>query len=132
MALELGKQLSAKNIFLVDAVGALLSAFLLGVLLPKYQYLFGIPINTLYILACIPLLFIVYDIACYFLINKNPTIFIKVIALFNILYSIVSLTFAFIHYHQITVLGWIYMITEIVIILTLVTIEIRLANRSII
>jgi len=126
----LGKQLATKNIFLIDAGGALLSAFFLGVLLPKYQHFFGIPLNALHVLASIPILFVIYDIACYFLVSKNLAIFIRTIALLNILYSIISLTFAFIHYHQVTTFGWIYIIVEITIILTLASIEIRLANKS--
>jgi hypothetical protein len=46
-----------KKLFLIDGLGALLSAILLGVVLVQLEYLFGIPKSTLYFLASLPCLF---------------------------------------------------------------------------
>ncbi len=48
------RTLKPKQLFLLDAFGALLSAFFLGFVLVKYQVYIGMPENVLYILALIP------------------------------------------------------------------------------
>ena len=59
-----------KKLFLLDGLGAILSAILLGVVLVNQQALFGIPKPTLYFLASLPCLFAVYDFYCYLMILK--------------------------------------------------------------
>lgn len=119
-----------KNLFLVDAIGALLSAFLLGIVLVQFESFFGIPRETLYILAIIPCFFSGYDLMCYFRINKNLSPFLKGIAYANILYCGISLAFAFYHYHEITIWGWCYILSEVVIVLILAGIEIKVGNLN--
>jgi len=117
-----------KKLFLIDGLGALISAFLLGVVLVKFESLFGIPKPTLYILAAIPIFFALYDFFCYFRIKKNLPIFLKGIALMNILYCCLSLCFAFHHSTSITALGWAYIIIEIVIVVGIAIFELRVAR----
>ena len=60
-----------KRIFQIDRFGAILSAFLLGIVLVKLENPFGIPKPTLYVLASFPCFFAIYDFYCYFIIDKN-------------------------------------------------------------
>ncbi|MEN8696651.1 MAG: hypothetical protein ABF317_05040 [Bacteroidia bacterium] len=63
-----------KQLFLVDALGAALSAVLLGVVLVNYEPIFGIPSDSLSLLAAVPYFFAVYDVVCYFALTINlPT-----------------------------------------------------------
>ncbi|MCH2046279.1 MAG: hypothetical protein MK212_19345 [Saprospiraceae bacterium] len=125
-------QASPKNIFIIDALGALLSAFLLGVVLVYYQSYFGIPKTTLYILAIFPCFFALYDAFAYWKHKaQNISQYIKGIALLNFLYCIISLMFAFYHLSLLTILGWLYIIPEMIIILVLASVEWRLAKRLI-
>lgn len=117
-----------RNLFLVDAAGALLSAFLLGVVLVQFESFFGIPRQTLYILAIIPCFFSGYDLMCYFRIHQNTGPFLRGIAYANILYCGLSLAFAFYHYQIITFWGWLYIISEIIIVLALARIEIKVSR----
>lgn len=112
-----------KQLFLVDALGALLSAFLLGVVLVKLESLFGIPKSALYFLAALPCFFALYDFFCYFTPIKNVLFHLKVIALINLLYCVISFGLAVLHKESILLLGWIYIFVEIVIVLFIAKIE---------
>lgn len=126
------EQLAAapKKIFLADAGGAALSAFMLGVVLVKFNSLFGIPIPALYLLAFIPCLFIIYDLFCYFFIERRLGFFIKGIAAMNFCYCILSLGFAIYHRSELTYLGWAYIVGEILIILGVVFLEMKVAGEN--
>lgn len=119
--------LNPKTLFLIDGFGAILSAFLLGVVLVKFENVFGIPKSTLHFLAVLPCVFAAYDFYCYLRINENLDYFLKGIASANLLYACISLGLAFHHQQKLTTLGWTYIILEIAIILILVNIELKKA-----
>ncbi|AWV97521.1 hypothetical protein [Arcticibacterium luteifluviistationis] len=118
-----------KNLFLLDGLGAILSAFLLGVVLVRFENIFGIPTSTLYILAFIPLFFALYDVYQYQQISAKSARSLKRIAIFNILYCCLSLGFAFYHHEVITTFGWAYILAEIIVVVSLAAFELRTANR---
>lgn len=111
-----------KRLFLIDGFGALLSAFLLGVLLVRYESVFGIPQSTLYVLAIIPCFFALYDLLVYFLAKQVGT-FLKIIAVANIFYCTISIGTAIYHSRVITLYGWIYLILEVLVVFALANIE---------
>lgn len=121
---------NARSLFIIDGIGALLSAFLLGIVLVKYEWYFGIPKNTLYLLASIPCVFAFYDFYCYFMVEKKLNLYVKGIAVANILYCCLSIGFAFYHAASLTTLGWSYIVVEIVVVLFLVRIELNVANKK--
>jgi len=115
---------NTKQLFLIDGLGALISALMLGVVLVKLEYLFGIPKEALYLLAVIPCFFFVYDVVGYQMKSKTKSQkLLKGIAHLNIAYCILSVGLAVYHYKVITILGWVYIIIEILIILYLVKME---------
>jgi len=118
-----------KKLFLIDGFGALLSAFLLGVVLVKWENIFGIPPSTLYFLAFLPCLFALYDFYCYQKDSKNLGAFLKGIATMNLMYCCLSIGLAFYHYDKITLFGWAYILNEIMIIITIVYIEFKVAKQ---
>ena len=118
-----------RSLFLIDGLGALLSAFLLGVVLVRLESSFGMPSQTLYLLASIPCVFIIYDLVCYFQIAKNWAILLRTIATMNLIYCIISIAMIISHYQELTTLGWIYFLLEIVIIILLVVIEFKTATQ---
>ena len=120
-----------KKLFILDAFGAILSAFLLGYLLVELQSLFGIPAKILYILALMPVIFSFYDFYCITKKNNELGYFMKVLAILNFTYCCISMSFAFFHRETITFLGWSYLIIEILIILCLSTIEFIVAKKII-
>lgn len=118
-----------KSLILFDGFGALLSAFLLGVILIKFEHLFGMPPKALYVLAILPCFFAVYDFACYFLAKKNWSLFIKIIAALNLLYCCISIGYVFYHFQKLTILGHLYFVGELIIVLVLVFIEFKTASQ---
>ena len=118
-----------RKLFLIDGFGALLSAFLLGVVLVKFEHLFGIPKATLYFLASLPCFFAIYDLYVYFRKGKNTARFLRVIAVINLLYCVLSLGLAFYHIESVKLLGWLYILTEIAIVSVLACIELKVAQR---
>lgn len=118
-----------KVLFLIDGIGALLSAFLLGVVLVRLESIFGIPPSTLYVLAVIPLFFALFDFMSYQRSNETIAASLKGIAVLNILYCFLSISLAFYHIHTITFLGWTYILIEIFIVITLAIIEFNVAYK---
>ena len=123
-------ELNPKKLFLIDGFGAILSAFLLGVVLVKFEEIFGIPTSVLYFLATIPIFFVIYDVFCY---QKHLKIglLLKGIAVLNILYCCVSIGLISYHFSSITILGWTYIIVEIILVSFLAMIEFRVGKRII-
>ncbi|MDB2606352.1 hypothetical protein N9Y48_01100 [Zobellia sp.] len=122
-------ELNPKKLFLIDGFGATVSAFLLGVILVKFEIIFGIPSSTLYILATIPIFFAFYDFYCYQRRNHKTGLLLKGIAVLNLIYCCISLGLAFYHSGTITNLGWMYILIEIVIVLLLAIIEFRVGRK---
>lgn len=107
----------------------MLSAFLLGVVLVELEGIFGIPRPTLYFLALLPCLFAMYDFYCYQKQEGNIGACLIGIAFLNITYCFLSLGLAIYHYHEISYLGWIYILLEIMVVLLLSMLEIHTAAK---
>ena len=118
-----------KKLFVIDGVGALLSAFLLGVVLVWLEKYIGIPSSTLFFLACLPVFFAVYDYYCYKKEREKLGRLLQLIGILNVLYCFLSMGFAVYHYQTITNLGWIYISIEILIILALAVLEFKVAKK---
>ena len=118
-----------KTLFLIDGLGAMFSAFLLGVVLVKLEIFFGIPAYTLYFLAILPIFFAIFDFYCFFNKIKNVGYYLKIIATLNLLYCFLSIGFAVYHIDTITSLGWAYILTEVLIVASLAILELSVAGR---
>jgi len=119
--------LSPKQLLILDGLGALLSAFLLGIVLVHYQNVFGIPLETLYFLAILPCFFALFD-AYHVVRNRNLGKPLYAIALLNLLYGILSFSLAVVHRDVLTAWGWGYILLEIAIIACLAFMEWRAAK----
>jgi hypothetical protein len=119
-----------KKIFLIDGAGALLTALTLifaPVLLPG---IFGLPQANTLLLGSIAVCFAVYSLYNY--VRFNPTrwkLLLRIIALANLAYCLLSLVVLLYFYKQVTVIGWIYFIGEIAIIIALFLWEMNMLNR---
>lgn len=119
-----------KKIFLIDGAGALLTAITLvftPVLLPG---IFGLPQAQTLLLGSIAVCFAVYSLYNY--VRFNPTrwkLLLRIIALANLAYCLLSLIVLLYFYKQVTVIGWIYFTGEIAIIISLFLWEMNILNR---
>lgn len=123
-------QLNPKRLFLVDGFGALLSAFCLGVILTRFESFFGMPKNVLYFLAFLPCVFALYDFFCYKMVKDNWRPFLKVIAIANLLYCLLSIGFLIHDFQKLTILGIIYFVLELIIVIFIAYIELKVATKT--
>lgn len=122
--------LNPKSLFLIDGLGALFTAFLTGVLLRMFEDDFGMPQKHLCVLSILACIFAVYSMSCYFLIVKNWRTHLKIIAVANSMYCLLTAVLVMLLYQQLTILGIIYFIGEILIIIGLVYMEISVSSKN--
>lgn len=121
--------LKPKTIFLIDGLGAILSVFLLGIVLVHYQDIIGMPIQSLYLLAFFPCLFLIYSFSCFFFLKGNWSPYLKIIALANFLYCLLSIGMMIVHRSSLTTLGYAYFVVEIILVLIIAGVEYRASKR---
>ncbi len=120
-------KITPRNLFLVDSLGALVSAILLGIVLVQLEKVIGMPRQTLFVLAGLALVFFVFSLSNYIFFGKNWRTFLRIIAIVNILYCCITMYLVFFQ-HQLTTLGVIYFLGEVIIIVALAIFELKVAN----
>ena len=110
-------------IFLVDAVGALLSTLLLCFLVAPFPNLFGMPRQVCYALAVPAAVFTIYSFCCFLYEPKNGRQFLIGILIANGLYACVSLVLMLTTWNQLTPLGIAYFTGEILVLFLLMRFE---------
>ncbi|TXF89771.1 hypothetical protein FUA23_08775 [Neolewinella aurantiaca] len=120
-------QRSPYRLFLIDGLGAILSAVSLGFILPYFNEYIGLPSTSLYLLAVLPVVFAAYSLACYYLRPVHFQPFLAGIAIANFAYCCLTTTVLLINRHSVTNLGAAYFTAEIIVISVLVYIEWRTA-----
>lgn len=119
-----------RTLLVIDGFGALLSAFLLGVVLVRFSSVFGMPINTLYLLAALPVGFAVYDFAVLGLRLRPLSPWLRGIALANWGYCVLSIILLFQHAADLASWGWAYFVGELIIVASLAGLEWQVARKS--
>lgn len=125
------QQLSAnpRRIFLIDGAGAVLTAFLLCVVLASFESFFGMPARVLYMLGAVAVVFAVYSFSCYCWLKRSHRSFLAAIIFANLLYAVLSLGLVIYYFPQLSSWGLLYFAGEIIVILVLVSIEYRCLKR---
>lgn len=111
-----------KSLFLVDALGALFTACMVGMVLPKFAYLIGMSERILLVLSIVALFFSVYSFGCYWR-KTTDWRFLASIAAANIVYCIATLSIVAWQFEQLTLLGIGYFLGEATLIIILVVYE---------
>ena len=113
-----------KKLFLVDSLGAVLTAFFLGVILVRFEDSFGMPKTALYFLSSIACIYAMYSICCYFLAaNICKSYLLKGLIVANLVYCCLTIAAIFYFYQKLTVLGLLYFLLELVIMGALIIVE---------
>lgn len=115
-----------RTVFLIDGIGAVLSTMLLLVV-GYFEDAFGMQKEVLHRLVPITILFSIYSLACYSLKPQNWKRYLDLIAIANFLYCFITVGLIVHYFNQLTPLGVIYFLIEIVVILILCRIEWRMA-----
>ena len=121
---------SPRTLFLVDGVGALITALLVGVVLPTLGERIGTPRPVLRALALTAAVFAAYSLTC---AATRPTRwpgYLRGIALANAGYCLVTAALLIRFSATLHVLDWLYFVGEIVVVLALVTLELRVARAA--
>ncbi|MCM2354180.1 MAG: hypothetical protein NDI63_11250 [Pseudobdellovibrio sp.] len=121
-------QLNEKNIFLLDGIGAALSACFTGLILIRYSLFLGINISTLQNLALLPSAYAIYSLSCYFFISKTKPWMLLTIIGANLFYCLISL-FLILFRERITWRGQLLLSTEIVVVLLVVLLEFNIYRK---
>lgn len=109
--------------FLIDGIGALGSAIILGLVLGRFEQLFGMPEDALMMLAAMAVGFSLYDVIAYLAPGRHTRVLLRGISLLNVGYWGVSVALLVWHANQMTNLGWFYVLGESLIVLFLARTE---------
>lgn len=123
-------KVSIKTLFLIDGIGAVITALLLSQVLARYESVFGMPASLLYILAGVAACFAVYSLTCYWRIKEGGAAFLTGIAVANTLYCIATLGIVAYRFDNLTWLGVAYFIGEILVVMGLVSVELSAARKA--
>ncbi len=112
-----------KRLFLLDSIGAFLTAFLLGVILTRFEAYFGMPGKVLYPLSILACVFGLYSMGCYVWVRSHWRPFLKAIALANLGYCLLTIGLVVSLYPSLTILGILYFSGELIVVGVLIYIE---------
>jgi len=119
-----------RRIFLFDALGALLTATILGGILPSFSETLGMSARLLYLLGGLALLFFVYSFLV-FLIRPFAWVgYLQVIALANFSYCLLTLGLLWYWQDHLNPLAWVYFIGEALVIMGIAALEWGYAQQN--
>lgn len=113
--------ISTRSLFLLDGVGAVVSALMLGLVLPAFHEYIGLPVSILRLLGAVALLPAFYSLTCYR--RDAGARWLGPIAIANVVYCMVTFVILLAHQDSVTSLGMLYFIMEMAIILVLAFVE---------
>jgi hypothetical protein len=123
-------KLNARNFLLIDALGAMLSAFLLGVVLVEFENFFGMPFNVLCLLSLIACVFAGYSFIAYLRVKANAGRYLRIIAYANLAYCLLTLLLTIYFFFELSAFGSFYFLSEITVIVILAILEFRCASAD--
>lgn len=122
-------RLSPKQVFFTDGMGGLLTATMLGLVLPAFHQHIGLPIGTLRVLGLAGLGYAAYSLSCFHFLRGHPAPYLRFIILANLLYCFVTAIVVAMHRGTVTALGLAYFVAEVLVILAVASLEIRVLRR---
>ena len=120
--------LNDRNIFLLDGIGAAMSAAATGIMLPLFSDQIGMPTLQLQLLGLIGLVLVGYSLNCYFVIKRTTSRMLLAIIVANSIYAALAVFIAF-RVSTLTTLGQAYFFTEALIIGGIILLETRIYRQ---
>ncbi len=114
-------------LFLLDGSGALISAGFLWGVLGTWPSFFGMPQRELFVLTGIALVLALYSFTCAVFTRSNQGVWLRIIATANSLYCLLTLYLTIHWLPDLSVWAVLYFGQEMVLILSLVFLETRVA-----
>jgi hypothetical protein len=119
-----------RRAFLMDGLGAVVSALALGIGLPAIHPLIGMPREVLLVLAAIPVVFALYSLGCAARLPRSWPKWLRGIAVMNGGYALLSMAMLATHAATIQPLGWAYFLGEIALLGIMAPLEWKIASRG--
>jgi hypothetical protein len=123
-------QLHPRRIFLLDALGALLTACILGLILPQFKDEFLLNIEVFYLLAAYVVILFFYSFSIVLIQPVNWVLLMRIIAMANAAYCFFTFGIIFFVSPTISTLGIAYFVGEAGVILRIAYLEWGFANRN--
>jgi FtsH-binding integral membrane protein len=117
----------SRNVLMLDGIGAVTSAAMLFLVLPRFEV--GLPVPLLQALGLCAVFFGAYSIVC-FLSGRRGSRWLKGIAILNGLYGFATASLVVLFRERMNAIGIAYFGVEIIIISGLALFEWRCANRA--
>lgn len=122
-------RIDAKNIFLIDGSGALLSSLSTGVVLPYFYQWTGIPTSMSSPLAVLGLMFAIFSWSCFWFVKKTKPWMLSAIIFANSFYCLLVLTLMITH-NEINLWGHVFFAGEIFILAGVIFVECLVYRRE--
>jgi hypothetical protein len=116
-------------LFWIDGLGAIATASMMGLVLPRFQAWIGLPVRVLHLLAIVGLFYAAFSLLhATGVLRHNPSR-LKFIAGANASYTLGTVLLLAVYREQLGTWGAVYFVLEIAIILALVAIELKAASQ---
>ena len=126
---KLLNKINVKQLFLIDSLGALLTAVMLGLVMVQFENHFGMPHEVLHYLASIACVFSIYSFLCFLRLTQNWRPYLKTIAIANLSYCGLTMVLVIFLFQKLTIVDLVYFALEIIVVTTLVFIELKTAVK---
>jgi len=127
---KLMSTLNTKTIFLIDGLGAIMTALFLTVILLIFEKQFEIPADILITLSIIALTFSVYSFTCFLFYDKISSRFLLPIIIANATYCFLTLGLVAYNFNRLNFLGIAYFIIEILLLCGLIYVEYKIFKKE--
>lgn len=121
--------LAARNVFLIDGIGAILTSIFMFLLLAPYHEYLGLPKHHLLTFGKIAVVLGFYSFSIYLSFKRPGPLFFYLISFFNLGYVLYTSTILIHQMQFITIWGWLYFIGEIAILFSLIVVEWKTARN---
>ncbi len=121
--------MSIRKLFLLDGSGALLTALMLMLVLPKLDLLTGIDPDMITVMVLIAFLLTAMSLTFFFTYNQQSYKVLQVIGISNLLYSGIIVVVLLVYGSSMKPLGMTYFILEGLVVALLGLVEIRKHKR---
>lgn len=119
-----------KALLLVDSIGAAISCVSLGLVLPRFQSLVGMPHKELMVLALIAGAMALFSGLSYFLSTQKWPQLLVVVSGLNFTYSCITAALLVYHSSIMGFIGFVYFFVELAVIIPLAIVELRVGRRN--
>lgn len=114
---------SPRKVFFIDAIGAIISALSLYVLVLPLNVYFGVPEQIILILGSVSAMFIGFSGLCMHFARNHDVIKLKIIIMGNLFYGVLTAALIARNLTEVTGLGIAYFVAEYSVIIALVMLE---------